>query len=121
MPGPRAVPARELGNHASCDSLWVVADYGVVVDLTQWIGKHPGGPANILRLLDSQQRFSFKTHFAQTRMEFENAAQRFLSGDEETMTLTFSKSRANNGLDRDGNPTAVAAAIGDIVLVGRLE
>ena len=118
---PRLISADELALHHTRESLWIVCDKDIVVDVTDWIDFHPGGVDKILQTIDGQ-RFSFSTHFSHTREEFERVAAKFMRETvEEPMSWTWTRSRSNGGLDRDGNPTFSVKSgnqIGAILLVG---
>jgi len=120
---PRLITSEELTQHRTRESLWVVCDKNVVIDVTHWIDKHPGGVAKILDTVSSQQ-FSFSTHFKHTRDEFDRVVERFLrrenGHDEELLSWTWTRSRSNGGLDLEGNPRpdSVGSDLGTIILIG---
>ena len=117
---PPYITQDELDRHATRESLWVVADEEVVIDVTLFINDHPGGVDNILKTLQQRQRFSFTTHFAHTHKEFLSVVRSYLSGDEDEVPWTWSRSRSNGGLDKSGIPTPADSllSIGTIKLVG---
>lgn len=56
--GVKTYTMAEVKQHASASSCWSAID-GKVYDLTQWINRHPGGPARILSLcgIDGTAKF----------------------------------------------------------------
>ncbi len=56
--GPKVYTMAQVKQHASASSCWSAID-GKVYDLTQWINRHPGGPARILSLcgIDGTAKF----------------------------------------------------------------
>ena len=57
----RAIDSKELGEHRSEESCWMAID-GSVYDLTEFLSKHPGGKAIILKHSGKDATAIFKTY-----------------------------------------------------------
>ena len=126
--GARAPPITraEVAKHQSRDSFWAVVDVeGVsyVVDVTGFVPHHPGGDKIFGATAGAHFSFSrgANAHFAHTASAVRSACRAF-DKEESPVDLTFTRSRANGGLDRNGQPVGPTPAtpVGNVTVLGRL-
>lgn len=71
--GPKSYSLAEVAKHGNASSCWSVVN-GNVYDLTSWIGKHPGGDAQILSMCGKDASSAYNDqHGGQRRPESELA------------------------------------------------
>lgn len=55
---PTEYTKEEVAKHNTKETCWSIID-GRVYDLTDWIGKHPGGPGNIMKICGADGTSAF--------------------------------------------------------------
>jgi hypothetical protein len=121
-----SITAAEVAIHQNRTSMWAVIDGRWVVNVTGFLPHHPGGIDKVLgATLDGG--FSFlhgdNAHFAATADVFAEALHRYEAQPlPMPMDFVFWRSRANGGLNKDGQPTGArpASPVGTATIMGRL-
>ena len=107
------------------DRMTAATSNGYIIDVTDFIGAHPGGRAKILKAVNSGDKSFPGSHFGATSKVFARACAKFdaQASPRAPVAVVFPNSRANGGLDRSGNVVkagAKRAPVGTIMIVGKV-